>query len=193
MNDEHRSPVTPRSSGRPKKHLHEDHHFRTSDDAVAADASAVAAESDQADTSTDALAPDSISAEPIEEAVVENPTLATMQDTIISVAHQDLSAQVVEESYAESPVEQKIHQLVDTASLNGWQPIESDSNITPPRNGMAVRLSETPAGDGVVAFWKRERAFANATKRWQEHGVWRDFHTGAKVDFEPKYWKERYV
>jgi len=162
-----------RGRGRPKtKHLENEHHYRTSDDASAAGAPTAAAE------------PQSI------EAMVENPTPP------------------VSATSTESPVEQKIHvlveqqrvflgepQTIEISQLNGWHPImESDTVINlPPRNGNPVRLAEKPDGEGVVAFWKKERAFANATKRWQEHGVWRDFYTGMKIDFEPKYWKERYV
>lgn len=176
----------------PKSHLQDEHHyqsavrtedvlaayeiFQASDDAVAAGAPPAAAESDQADASDEALSSDSASAEPI-EAIVENPTLPM---NAIST---------------ESPVEEKIHELVaGQVNFNGWHPIlESDMVINlPPRNGNPVRLSETPDSEGVIAFWKRERAFANATKRWQEHGVWRDFYTGMKIDFEPKYWKDRF-
>lgn len=81
----------------------------------------------------------------------------------------------------------------ESSLANGWNLIEEDISIkSPPRNGLPVRLSEKPEGDGILAFWKRLRAFANSTKRWQETGAWFDFHNGQQISFEPKYWKERF-
>lgn len=160
----------------PKSHLQEEHHFRTSDDAAAAGAPPAPAESDQADFE---------SAEPIVEAV-----------TVISPGDGYTSEPLYQPfpRNIESPIEEKIHNLVEHRNtLNGWHPLDTEIVLElPPRNGNPVRLSETPDSEGVIAFWKRERAFANATKRWQEHGVWRDFYTGMKIDFEPKYWKDRF-
>ncbi len=91
-------------------------------------------------------------------------------------------------------MKQEITQSLYADNLNGWHSIETDIVLkSPPRNGMAVKVSETPDSEGVVVFWKRLRAFANATKRWQETGAWCNFHTGQKIPFEPKYWKERYA
>lgn len=163
--------------GRPRKHLEDEHHFRTSDDAVAAGAPPAPAESDQAGE----LEPqDSVtSAELIHETVVENTADYSVIPDAISLPK-------------ESPVEEKIHDLIEEAKLNGWRTMDSDIVINlPPRNGLPVKVSEN-TGDGVVAFWKRIRAFANPTKRWKESGAWYDFHTGQKIPFEPKYWKERY-
>lgn len=108
----------------------------------------------------------------------------------------------------ESPVEDKIHVLmeqprvyiaepqkveVSPVAQHGWKSINTEVVLElPPRNGIPVYLSETPEGDGVLVFWKRVRAFANSTKRWQETGIWVDHNTGAKVSFEPKYWRERF-
>ncbi len=189
----------PRKAGRPRKHLQDEHHFRTSDDAAVAGAPLAAADSGQADASDEALASDSASAELTQEAVVENPIVDVPLSPIFQVS-QSVNTELLAESQlsafappVESPVEQKIHDLVDTASLNGWHPIEPDVDIAlPPRNGMAVRLSKTTEGEFVIAFWKRFRAFANATKRWNETGCWYDFHTGQKISFDPKYWKERF-
>ena len=164
----------PRKGGRPRKHLEDEHHFKTSDDAAAAGAPPAVADSGQADASDGASAPDSASAELTHEAVVENPTLEPVN--VIST---------------ESPIEKKIRALSDAASLNGWHPIETDTVLnSPPRNGMAVRIAESIEDEGRLAYWKRTRAFNG--KRYAETGVWLDFHTSQKISFEPKYWRERF-
>lgn len=189
----------------PKTHLQEDHHFRTSDDAAAAGAPLAAVESEQADASTVAPASDSVSAEPIVEAVVENPTpvqsvekgagipevsLESLDIIPSDVISADTSGSMMN---TESPIEEKIHQLIDSESLNGWHPIDTEIVLEmPPRNGMAVRLSEDGEGEGILAIWKKTRKFANATHRWQEAGKWVDFHSGMDISFQPKYWKERF-
>lgn len=177
----------------PKSHLHEDHHFRTSDEVAAAVATPAVTEADQADATGSATMPQSTSAEQIAEAVVENPTIVSgvQQD---SGTHPELSTHpIVQNSIGESPIEEKIHQLVDNANLNGWHPIDTEIVIEmPPRNGMGVRLSEFPEGEGVLAVWKKTRKFANTTHRWQESGKWVDFHSGMDITFQPKYWKERF-
>lgn len=70
---------------------------------------------------------------------------------------------------------------------NGWYPIEGAL-----RSGLPIRISETPNGEGTLARWKRTRAFANATHRWEATGKWEDFITGQEVSFTPKYWKTRF-
>lgn len=109
------------------------------------------------------------------EEIVENPAL------------------VMPVAYIESPVEEKIQELVaeSLVNLNGWQSLDAEVAVQiAPRNGMAVRLSETPDGDGVLGFWRRTRAFNG--KRYAETGKWIDFHTGTDISFQPKYWKERF-
>lgn len=172
MNDEKRRP------GRPlTKHLHDNHHFK--------------AES--------AITEESPAVEIAENPIVETAEVHSQEFTseVNSLAvHVEIASNPVLESHithAESPVEKKIHALMETASLNGWKLLETEVLInTPPRNGIPIKVSETTQGDGIIVFWKRLRAFANATKRWQENGAWIDFHTGMKIAFEPKYWKERF-
>lgn len=145
------------------------------------------------------------------EAVVENPTedaaaldiesaKDTMQSSSVLLETQQtefpsapLNAILTEDApekilptsrITESPVEQKIHVLMDKP-INGWYHIDSAS-----KNGMPIRLSEKPEGDGTIAFWKRTRAF-NA-KRWQETGKWEDFITGGAIPFGPKFWRPRF-
>jgi hypothetical protein len=141
------------------------------------------------------------------EAVVENPTVAPIAGEVESlgvITNDSLpqglsepSVTIVENttiSPKESPIEEKIKQLAVRKSMGeGWKSVDAQSVIElPPRNGMPVKLSQDGTDDGVIAFWKRTRAFANATKRWVETGAWYDFQTGARVAFEPRYWKERF-
>lgn len=198
-----------RRSRPPKSHLHEDHHFRTSDDVAAAVATPVVTESDQADTSDVAPATNSVSAEPIYggsgtghtatitvkdgvvEAIVENPIVPLAE--IESVSQEDMPIVADATEIKESPIEEKIHQLVDNTSLNGWHPIDTKIVLEmPPRNGMGVKLAENSNDKGILALWKKTRKFANATHRWQESGKWIDFHSGMDINFIPKYWKERF-
>lgn len=173
----------PRGRGRPpKKHLEQEHHF------------------------SPAIQPFNNGAPEIIEAVVENFTVETAESHI---AQESESVSLTEEisvphvtifQHEESPVEEKIHQLVESSysvpsavELNGWHTLNTDIVIfIPPRNGMPVLLCETPDGQGIEAFWKRTRAFANGTKRWNEHGAWYDFNTGTPIRITPKYWKERF-
>jgi hypothetical protein len=75
----------------------------------------------------------------------------------------------------------------ETAKQNGWEPIE-----TVPHNGFPVRITDSPEKEGVIAFWRKSRAFANATHRWQETGFWTDSIAGTNINFVPKFWKDRY-
>lgn len=201
MNDEKRR-------GRPPKgHLQDEHHFHAASEKPEEPVVEV--------LENPTIAPDVGMMEDTTMSFSEN--LANTATSYQSVQNATLAGDGLQNQ--ESSIGEKIHQLVeishgrtgtgatstiiitasgkgypDSENLNGWHLIESDAVLnSPPRNGNPVRLSESPHNEGVIAFWKRERAFANATKRWQEHGVWRDFYTGMKIDFEPKYWKERYV
>lgn len=72
----------------------------------------------------------------------------------------------------------------DTAHT--WEPIQ-----TVLRNGFPVRITGDVRTSGVIAFWRKSRAFANATHRWEETGFWTDTNTGRNVDFKPLWWKDR--
>ncbi len=58
-----------------------------------------------------------------------------------------------------------------------------------PRNGLQMFVSATGADIGERVFWKRTRAFANATHRWEETGFFVDVITNMRVAFEPRYWR----
>lgn len=199
MNEElHRRP------GRPKKHPAEEFHFKTAEieqpsappatSAIVEPAAEAEAGSEQSFTfpEEDAQEPAALPA----EAVVENPTIALIAGENLSEAF----AEPVLMLGSESPVEEKIHELVEAAEptdLNGWNPLPKcdapHAILLPPRNGTPVRVSESTQGSGVTAFWKKTRAFANPTKKWETTGIWCDYLTGVKVPFTPKYWKDRYV
>lgn len=171
----------PRKAGRPRKHLENEHHFRTSDDATTADASPVDAESDQADAIVDFTEPPSVSAEPIED-VVEIPI----------THHVGMEVDRSKDDVYKEEVVATYH-YIEPENLNGWHPIDTEIVMEmPPRNGMPVRLSINNDSEGVLAVWKKTRKFANATHRWQESGKWIDFNTGLDISFAPKYWKERF-
>lgn len=113
---------------------------------------------------------------PIPEAPLEG---LPIQEVIESIPVEETISTPVE-----SPAQEKIEELVQEAK-NGWSPIESSS-----RNGMPVWLTDNPDKHGVLAFWKRTRAF-NA-KKWQEIGYWCDHTTGVKIPFEAQFWRPRF-
>lgn len=152
------------------------------------------------------------------EEVLQNPTVAQPVEEK-QIAEKDIftkdiftaeivmeTNQILKEDIQESPIEEKIYDLMaeqlrriepegDNSSnsdrMNGWNDIENTAILHGlPRNGMPVRLSVSPHGEGVLAFWKKTRAFH--AKRWQETGVWCDFFTGVLLNFIPKYWKPRH-
>lgn len=69
---------------------------------------------------------------------------------------------------------------------HNWNPIQSA-----PRNGFPVKITDDIRKIGIVAFWRKSRAFANATHRWEETGFWTDSSTGRNIDFKPLWWKDR--
>lgn len=60
------------------------------------------------------------------------------------------------------------------------------------RNGLPLYVFENATSEGKLAFWKRTRAYANATHRWEETGKWIDFVTGGDISFVPRLWKPRF-
>lgn len=110
---------------------------------------------------------------------------------------QDLNVPIKDDVSVEEVVPQTLvqdvkpsHESISDLAINipnGFHSIDTAS-----RNGTPIRLFDRPEGEGTIAHWKKTRAFANATKRWEETGKWIDFMTGATVDFVPKFWKERF-
>lgn len=90
---------------------------------------------------------------------------------------------------AQEPDQKKESSVIDSfPSLeNKWYPIDSAS-----RNGTPIYLSEDGSDNGILGYWKKIRAFANATKKWEETGKFYDFMTGFPLNFTPKYWRSRF-
>lgn len=206
LQDEHhfRTPDDAAAAGAPPA-VAESGQADASDEALASDSASAVIIENKGTGYDEKTAINYISAQPpLVEAIVENP----MQPLPEQSGFLEAALVPIAQPCEESPIEEKIHvmveqqrvflgepQSVEISQLNGWHPFENImEGSKPPHNGMPVRLSETPDDNcAVMAFHKRVRAFANATKRWQEHGIWCDFHTGQKITFEPKYWKERYA
>lgn len=58
-----------------------------------------------------------------------------------------------------------------------------------PRNGTLIVVSENENDKGTIVFWKRTRAFANATHKWEETGFFANNITNLRISFTPKYWR----
>ncbi len=71
---------------------------------------------------------------------------------------------------------------------NNWKPIETVS-----RSGFPVKLTDDIEKPGVICFWRKSRAFANATHRWEETGFWTNSETGRNIEFIPTHWKDRHA
>lgn len=71
--------------------------------------------------------------------------------------------------------------------MSRWREIDSSA-----RSGLPYFVSNTGIGDGILAFYRRTRAFANASKRWQHTGKFVDFITGADLVFQPLYFRNRF-
>lgn len=152
--------MTDGQRGRPKKHIHENHHYKSAEQVTEAQ------DDIQEVTEED----------PIVENVNPNSPSLILTDSIFSTV-SDASVNILESNPAE--------ELSVSDPKSGWKSIE-----TAPHNGLPTVVSENGYNDGVVAFWKRSRAFV--AKRWKESGYWCDNGTGLKVDFIPQYWKERF-
>lgn len=66
-----------------------------------------------------------------------------------------------------------------------WRPID-----TAPIGGLPCFISNEAEGEGVLAFYKRTRAFRG--KKWEEIGKWVDNLTGVDIAFKPVFWRERF-
>lgn len=192
----------PRKVGRPRKHLEEDHHFKTAGDVSVVD-------NGDEYISEPQVQPLNNNVEKNIEVPAEGHNFITAQSSGARVyehintnteggAH-DKDEEINEESIDVSNDDKTLGVSslesdtleVNNAALHGWNSIDTEIILKqPPRNGMPVRLSETPNGEGILAFWKRTRAFNG--KRYAETGKWTCFQTGMNLSFEPKYWKERF-
>lgn len=117
-----------------------------------------------------------------DEAVVENPTMGYVE----SLVPETVIAPVIENSGQELVSVVKNVEYSDAIEDDkGWSPID-----TCVHRGLPVLVSELPAGDGVLAHWKRTRAFNG--KKWEDTGCWKDHQSGLDLSFPVKYWRERF-
>lgn len=68
-----------------------------------------------------------------------------------------------------------------------------ESIKTAPRNGSLIVVSETGIDKGEIAFWKKTRAFVNATHRWEETGFFASNMSNLRLSFTPKFWRIKEV
>lgn len=115
----------------------------------------------------------------------------SLQEEIIATPDEETQASEPEDA---SPVDEKISLVSEEIekgkqeSLNNWDPIS-----TAPRNGFPIRVTDDFENPGVIAFWRKSRAFANATHRWEECGFWTDSSTGRNINFTALWWKDRNI
>ena len=84
----------------------------------------------------------------------------------------------------ESPVEQKIHDLVDAQPPSGWGLTENA-----PKDGNRIVLSDNGLDHGVAAYWRNTRKVDKAKLRYVPTGRWTDILTGAEINPVPRFFK----
>lgn len=113
----------------------------------------------------------------IKEEAVEQ-TMAEMLELDPIIAVDDLLEKV----------EEKFSVKEEPSLLNhyGYRSITSA-----PRNGTLIFVSSTGEDKGEMVFWKKTRAFANATHRWEDTGFFVNVVTNLRVVGDPKFWRMR--
>lgn len=160
-----------------RKHLHDDHHFKAEE---VENPTVPAEDTLPQDTIEDDSSEESAPPVIIEE-VFEEVTSTVPMSAISTESPEEIDSPPV---YT-SPVEEKIHDLVEEAKLNGWNHIDSLEH-----HGLPVIVSEKPGGEGLAAIWRRTRVFAG--KKWKDTGKWVNAMTGVDILFSVNYWRERY-
>lgn len=133
---------------------------------------------------------------PSDEAVVENPIAPIVEQENATFTEQladtaSIDADGVEARgliLKESPIEEKIHQLVDDASMTivpGW---ENNMRIAP-TDGRRIMVSETAIGQGSLVYWRISKVVDKKNLRYIPKGRWTDFLTKKDIEFIPVYWK----
>lgn len=122
----------------------------------------------------------------VDEAVVEN---FTQEETVLIEQAQDADAPIAESFVSdESPIEEKIHQLVDAMALPpvvGW---ENDMYMAP-KDGRRIMVSSTAKDQGSLVYWRISKFVDKKNLRYVPKGRWTDFLTKNDITFVPKYWK----
>lgn len=121
----------------------------------------------------------------IEEVTEEDPIVENVNPSSPQLTLTDSPSFSALDVLTGSLKQEIVEELPSLELKNGWKSMDSA-----PHNGLPAIVSEFGDDEGIVAFWKRSRAFL--AKRWQESGYWCDNGTGLKVNFTPQYWKERF-
>ena len=127
------------------------------------------------------------------EAVEKYPSMKAVnveEPLDLSVVDVKASLEVtpIHDTHYESPVEEKIHALVEAANIpkvEGW---ENDMTKAP-TDGSRVMISEDGVGKGVLVFWRISKFVDRKNLRYVAKGRWTDFLSKIDVTFVPKYWK----
>lgn len=121
----------------------------------------------------------------VDEAVVENPTQRLPEESSIG---EDVDAPIVGLSVSyESPIEEKIHELVEHAAnpVIGW---ENNMRIAP-TDGRRIMVSQTGVGQGSLVYWRISKVVDKKNLRYIPKGRWTDFLSKKDIEFTPSYWK----
>lgn len=121
-----------------------------------------------------------------DEAVVENPIVQLVEEEPLIA--EDIHIAAIAMEIKESPIEEKIHQLVDDASIvvvSGW---ENNMRIAP-TDGRRIMVSETAIGQGSLVYWRISKVVDKKNLRYIPKGRWTDFLTKKDIEFTPHYWK----
>lgn len=87
---------------------------------------------------------------------------------------------------AESPVSQRINEMVETAfnPPEGWRRLKEA-----PVDGTRVMVSETGLDRGVLVYWRVSKYVDKTNLRYVPRGRWTDFTSLKDIEFAPKCWK----
>lgn len=92
----------------------------------------------------------------------------------------------------EKIVEEQTEEKAETLQENPKKPQYDYEDInSAPRNGSLIMVSATGEDAGEAVLWRKTKAFANATHRWEETGFFISNRSGQQVSFIPKYWRAR--
>lgn len=132
--------------------------------------------------------------DPVQEDVIEDPTVIPVDSLLEQESGQTQKSEeesiypVITSLPSESPIEEKIHQLVDAVPLppiDGW----GNDMLEAPIDGSRVMVSETGKDQGVLVYWRISRAIDRKNLRYVSRGRWTDFLSKIDISFAPKYWK----
>jgi hypothetical protein len=88
----------------------------------------------------------------------------------------------------DSPIEEKIRQLVDDAPIPDVEGWDNDMESAP-IDGNRIMVSQTGKDQGALVYWRISRYVDKKTLRYIPKGRWTDFLTKVDIAFTPHYWK----